>query len=436
MRFFDSTFVILSTNVLSLLAAFVANILISRTLGDTGKGLVAMFLYLPTVMFAVSNLGMGFTAQYFISRNEGDPRSHLTNILLFPIIASGVIIAAFCLTYGAWRPYLHDLPLKELIPALCLLPLFVIYEPCCQLLIAFGKAELRSVAVILQNYVSLIVIAFMLLLHGVMPSAVIWGYIAGGIIAAGAVLYYNIKLVGSPALPSWSLFKRTMKYGFWIYAGNLIGQLFQRVDFFFVWAIQGVGDGGVYSVATGMTSPLLIIPQAVHTVFFPRTSSQSNIDAKKSTPVLYRQIIIVMCIAAALVAALSYPVLLLFGSRFIAGQTPLLILLVAITLKGMNGILSLHILGRGKAYIMTVTTVAALVVSIVLNYLLIPSLGMTGAATATTLAYAAENLILTLLFGFLVGGEIRSLYAFKRSDFAVLVSESLNFLARVKGRYS
>jgi O-antigen/teichoic acid export membrane protein len=435
LRFFDSAFIILATNVLSLIAALVSNILISRALGDTGKGLIAMFLYLPSVLFAVSNLGMGFTAQYFISRDDGAPHAHLTNILFFPMVMAGLIVASFCLTFDVWRPYLHNLSLQELIPALCMLPLMIIYEPCCQLLIAFGRAERRSIAVFLQSYVSLVAIGLLLLIPGASAGRVMWGYICGSVIAIIFCLYFNVQRTGLPSLPSWGLFRRTLKYGFWIYAGNLVGQVFQRVDFFFVWAVRGVAEGGVYSVAIGMTSPLLIIPQAVHTVFFPRTSSQSDADAKERTPVLYRQIIIVMCGAAVGVAALSRPVLYLFGERFVAGQIPLLILLVAIILKGMNGILSLHILGRGKAYTMTITTFAALIVAIAMSYLLVPSFGMTGAALATTLAYAAENLILTFLFGFLVGGEIRSLYSFKRKDFSVLIGESLGFLSRMRERY-
>ena len=84
MRFFDSTVALLASQILSLLAAFAINLAISRTLGDTGKGLVTMLVYVPSVLFSISHLGMGAAMQYFVSRNDGSPRAHLVQCACIP----------------------------------------------------------------------------------------------------------------------------------------------------------------------------------------------------------------------------------------------------------------------------------------------------------------------------------------------------------------
>ena len=117
----------------------------------------------------------------------------------------------------------------------------------------------------------------------------------------------------------------------------------------FSWRYRAViGLGGVYSVAAGLTMPLIIVPYAVQTVFFPRASAQSDEDANRSTPFYFRQLVLVMTSLAIVAALLSHPVLLLFGGSFVAGQVPMLILLVATILRGTGGILSVHVLGRGR----------------------------------------------------------------------------------------
>jgi Na+-driven multidrug efflux pump len=84
---------------------------------------------------------------------------------------------------------------------------------------------------------------------------------------------------------------------------------------------------------------------------------------------------------------------------------------------------------------MTLVTAMTLGVALLLNLVLIPPLGMVGAALATTGAYAVQNVILMLIFRRVAGGEIRMLFAFSRDDMSTLVNEGKAFVQRLKGRY-
>ncbi|GEM_PF-2137878 len=436
MRFFDSTVVLLASHILSLLASFVINLAVSRTLGDTGKGLVTMLVYVPSVLFSISHLGMGTSTQYFVNRNDGSPRAHLSNVLLFPLLMGALVIGIFCIGYDFWRPLVNNMPLNAMTVPLIALPILIVYELCSQQLVAHGRFLQKSLSDVIQTYTGLAAIMIVLLLPGRSAGRVFGGYILGWSVGAILNLYYSTRIVGSPTTPSWRLFVRTFRYGFWVYVNSAFIYVLSRADFFILVLLQSsIGLGGVYSVAAGLTLPLTVIPYAVQTVFFPRASAQSDEDANRTTPFYFRQLVLVMLSLSVVAALLSRPVLLLFGGNFINGQIPMLILLVAAILKGTSGLLSVHVLGRGRSGVMTSVTVATLVVALALNYALIPSLGMIGAALATAGAYFAQNILLILMFRAIAGGEIRQLFAFSGGDVITLWVEGKAFLSRLRQRY-
>lgn len=348
-RFFDSAVNVLATQITALVTVFLINLLISRTLGEEGKGLVALCLYIPEVLFGLSNLALGISTQYFVSRREGDPRVYLGNLFFFPLLSGGLLLLTFLLTYRFWQPQLQNLSLHTFLPGLLLLPLFLISEPLYQLLIALGRVTLRNLAVLVQSILTLAIVAFLLVLGWKAPQ-VMWGYVAAWGVSTVVILTFAIRSVqGPPRFPSLSLFVRTMRYGIWMFLGNVVVMLFTRVDFFFLAAIRGVADAGVYSIALGMTTPILIVSHSVQTIFYPKISSLTDNDATLTTTFYYRQMIIVSLLLAGGLALFARPVLGLFGAGFVRGHYPMLILLLAAVLKGINAILMNHILGRGES---------------------------------------------------------------------------------------
>lgn len=432
MRFFDSTVAILATQILGLVSVFFLNLLISRHFGEAGKGYVSLIVYLAEVIYAVSNLALGFTGQYFVSKRLATPRRLFSNFIVFSLGAGIIAVGLFILTHSWWRSLLQNLDLMHLAPALVLVLLMLIYEPCCQLLIAVGKIGKRSAVVLTQNYLILALLAILVSFATITPEQAVWLYPATYGVAILLLLYFTVRESGAPSQPSLQLFKETMNYGGWIYAANLLAYLVARADFFMLSALGSLEAAGVYSVATGLTSPLLMVSLAVQTVFYPKTSSESDADAAVTTPFYYRQALIVLLAGSLGLAIFARPVLGWYGPGFVTGLFPMLILLGSAIIRGLNGILTLHILGRGKSFIKSLTMFSSLVVAVCLDYLLIPKYSMIGAALALTIAVLLENLILTVLYKKLVNGKISNLYRFEKRDFTVSFREGISLLKRIR----
>lgn len=430
MRVFDSALLTIFAQLVSLAVSFCVSLLVSRLLGPDGKGVFSLVLYTATILFGICNLGLGFASQYFISREPSSFRTQFTNVLLFPLALSLAVGAAFLASFPIWKPYLQGLSLRDLLPALSMLPCMLLFESCCQLLVVRGRIAHRSIVIVVQSGIVL-VLATGLLLAGASSVIVSLAYAAGWAVGGALAFFYVIRSDGFPGRPSLPLLRQTLRYSLWIYGANLIKELYLRIDFLFLYAQRTTAEAGVYSVAAALTSGMTAIMLAIQTVFYPRTSADSDSEARQTTPLFYRQTMIAMALAGIGMALLSYPLLLVFGPSFVVGLIPMLILIVGTAIKGGNAILYTHLLGRGKAYVMVLVTVITLLSSTVLNATLVARLGMVGAASATLGAFIVESVVLILLYRRLTHGNVATLFAYTKDDVRLLAGETRSLISRL-----
>ncbi len=431
MRFFDSTIAILATQIFGLVSVFFLNLLIARNFGEAGKGYISLVIYLSELLYAISNLALGFTGQYFIGKRLAPPRQLFSNVFVYSLGTGLVVVILFALTHSFWAGYLQGLTFLQLLPALFIALFLLVYEPCNQMLIALGRIGKRSAVVLSQNYLVLGSMMVLVWATSYQVQQAAWLYVGAYSVGVFLTVFFMTQEVGFPNQPSVAVFKANMRYGGWIFIANFIGLLYSRADFFMISALASIESAGVYSVAIGLTAPLMMISLAVQTAFYPKTSAESDADAAVTTPFYYRQALLVQLAGSVGLAIFARPVLGWYGPGFVSGFVPMLILLIAAIGRGANGILTLHILGRGKSITKSVAMLGALCVAVTLNYILIPSYGMIGAAIATALAVLTENLILCILYKNLVNGRVADLYRFEKRDFTATFREALNFARRV-----
>ena len=88
---------------------------------------------------------------------------------------------------------------------------------------------------------------------------------------------------------------------------------------------------------------------------------------------------------------------LVYTSDFSPAYSALLVLLPGVVLLGGGKVLTNELAGRGYAHYNSINSGLALVATLVLDVLLIPRYGITGAALASSIAYAL-NLMTALVF--------------------------------------
>lgn len=181
----------------------------------------------------------------------------------------------------------------------------------------------------------------------------------------------------------------------------LMGVLFlvnNRADIIFLGSMRGPHDAGIYAIAARAGAFMTFIAGAVNMVIAPRVAalyrSGANEKLQRLLTASARRVAILTLPLALLFLVAADPLLdLLYGSDYHSAAGPLRILtlgFLGVVLSGSTGLIA-NMTGHEK--ITLYTAGLGVVLNVVLNLVLIPVLGMDGAAVATSSSLLVVNLL-------------------------------------------
>jgi O-antigen/teichoic acid export membrane protein len=170
----------------------------------------------------------------------------------------------------------------------------------------------------------------------------------------------------------------------------------KRTDIIMIGAIRGPEDAGIYSAATNISNFLVFGLMAFNSILAPMISEFYHTGGKKELQRIIklaaRGIFVFTVLVGILLIVLGKSLLSFFGEAFVVAYVPLLVLLssrIVISLAGPVSLLMTMTDHQNQAGI--IVAVGA-VLNIILNALLIPAMGLPGAAIATATSLALSNI--------------------------------------------
>jgi len=115
------------------------------------------------------------------------------------------------------------------------------------------------------------------------------------------------------------------------------------------------------------------------------------------------------CAMVALVAPVLVPAM--FGSEFAAASWVLRLLLPGVLILTLGKVIAPYVCNRGRPAVATYISLGALGLTVLLNLLLIPLLGIAGSAIASSISYAANGTAFAVVFLRMSGLSVRHLVA-------------------------
>jgi O-antigen/teichoic acid export membrane protein len=427
--------VFLSTLTVYVLS-FLIIVTVSQLLGSEGRGITLLYQTSVNLGYAFISFGVSIGALYYVSRGEVSQRqaleSGVTATALSALLAAAV---AAVLRFAA-----HDTLDAAAVPywlIILAIPLVVQFRLVEVLLRSDGRflaVALLEAAVPLVTLVGLLAVEFA---DGLTVPRAIWLWTLAPL--PPVVLGY--LALGTSAWPRRAdaglVMRRLMKFGMQGQAGNIVQTLNYRLDSYLVALFVSSAGVGLYANGVAVSEALWLIANSVAVVLIPKLASSDPEYAARTTPLICRNTILVTALGAVVVAAASpVAVPLVFGDEFEGSVEPLLWLLPgAIALSGAK-VLSAYVFSQGKPMINTWISIATLVITVVLDIVLIPPLGVPGAAIASTIAYLA-NLAMTLVaYRRISGGTVADAVLPRPSDVAVFVEGARSALSRLRRRGS
>jgi len=381
------------------LLGLISQILIARFYGPAGNGIIAVALLLPTTLATFLNLGITPANVYFVASSQVSLRKawyttvRLGGLICFAGMAIGIAVVQF---RSEW---FTGVPRLALWLAMATFPPSLFAGLISGLFQAQQDFKLFNKLGLLQPIIQLILVALLMTFRLRDPSWVVVATLLSSIVVlAVSFLALRNQLNQSQDSHPFSYKWRALSYGYKAHLSNILAFVNYKADIFLVNIFLGPGSTGLYVVAVNIAERLWILSQASSTIILPRLSELSSNPKLRDelTPLLARWILASTALVALIVAVVFPTVLpLVFGNRFQGSLTPLLCLLPGIVAGSASRVFANDIAARGRPEINMATSIVVVIVNIMGNILFVPSLGLAGAALATTIAYSL-NLVLKL----------------------------------------
>lgn len=382
---------------------FAVGILIARLLGAEGKGAYALISSTAVLGSSLLAVGMPTSVTFFVGRHKWPPLRALLLGGASSLVLSAIVLAAILIIgperlfrRAAWTPEIIRLTWVMLTIGV---PLQIVGSLVWS---ALRGRELIVESVwpgIVTSIVRTALVACVLILVCREVVGVVFADLA-----VGALGLFLVGLVLRSALRTWPRspgkpsLGRLVSYGLQLQAGSILFMLWLRADLYLVNYFLGQGPAGLYSVAMPLAELASFPAVAIMSVLFPRLALSAASDRSERTMRSHRAVAALSLPMSLLLAGVAFLIPAIYGQSFAPAVVPALICLGGCILWAEIRVLYYYFITEERAWLQAVVCAIGTVSMIALDLILIPALGISGAA----LGYAA-SLIVTYAASLWVG---------------------------------
>jgi O-antigen/teichoic acid export membrane protein len=201
-------------------------------------------------------------------------------------------------------------------------------------------------------------------------------------------IFHRRKIGRLTIADSTGVHRKFFTYSFYAFLANALYFLVTRVDFWILNYYKGENELGLYALSSRIGQMFLVLPTLFAGVVLPSiTAKKIGADKLESMFRILNSLNLALMFVLALIAAWLLP--LMFGEEFRGSVMPLVILLPGIFFLSAQTLLAAYFAAVGAPSINLYSTILSLAIVLILDFLLIPMHGATGAAAASTVAYFA-----------------------------------------------
>jgi len=366
-----------------LLAALVP---ITRELGPGGRGTLAFITVTAIVAATLSRLGVTDATTVFAAQRPQLRPVLLANVMLAVTVSATAAAAIVCgaLLLPALRPPgLGDVELAVM--ALAMLA-SALADAGYMFVLGCSRFRFHALVTIATAWLYAATVTVVALSAGltVVRAALIW--VAFQALKALVLLWASVRAEGLGA-PSGRLLAESVAFGLRAWIGSLSSAFNERVDQILVALLASEAVLGIYAAAVNGFEILLYLASAAATAILPLVARGGAEGRADRVVAAFRSVALVTAGGIAVAAVLG-PLLLplAFGSAFEASAAPFLWLLPGALGFVAMAIFSNALLASSAPGRSSVGPLVSLVLGVILDLLLIPPLGATGAALAASAA--------------------------------------------------
>lgn len=398
---------------LGLVLQLVARLIIARYGLEANYGVFSLALVVLTFAMALASLGLHVGATRYIAyfRAKDDlakVRGAMSVSLQLATAAS--IIVSVALFFSAEAIALNIFHTLDLVPALRIfaigLPFFTLINIFTAIFLGFDRVEPQAYfQFMLLNILFLSFLLAVILLN--LPFIVVfYAYLAALILTFVALILYTVKKLPQPIIFSTgkadtSIMKELLIFSLPLLGTAMLGMIIFWADTLMLGYFKAPETVGLYNAAYPLAYFISVPLTALALIYIPVASglySQNLItELRRDYTILTKwfsfltlPIFLVLCLFPEAVLNLF------FGSAYVAAAPALRILSLGFIINNLLGPNGNTLIAMGESRFIMWSVLAAATLNVILNIVLIPPLGIVGAAIASVVSLSLVNIIFSV----------------------------------------
>lgn len=423
MRFSKMIYEFLSTALsrfLILLFGILKAIVVSRTLGPEGNGIVAALLVYPSLFLTFGSLGIRRSSAFLLGVDRNAEGKIIKSILHLWVISSifSVVVCFFLLRYFSNSGENLHLILWALIP----IPFSLFNGYISGIFI--GRKKIREYNAINWLQSSFILLGTILFLIGLNYS--IEGALIGE--ALGTIFMFILLNIKENYFKFFNFkiekreLSRLFNMGLVYSVALLIITLNYRIDTILLDKLSNSYEVGIYTRGASLIQYLWQIPMLMDNIVFTRGMS-GNFAASfsKRVCILMRLSVLWITGACLIIFFLGDKIItFLYGKEFYESAVIMTYLIPGVIILTVYRVLNMDEKSKGNPWLAIQAMTPALVLNIGLNLFFIPAYGAIGAAISSSISYISATVLYVFLYSRKAQMPFAEIFRFSLADFAFL----------------
>ena len=401
----------------SMAALLIVGKLVTNLLPAAIVGFFALLLLWSDLVNIVSSLGLTVSAPKLIAAAPAPQRLRLAKVLLrgqalaLLLCTCVVLMMYWQPVLQLWIPYTYESAAFS--EYLWMLPLLfvpgAVRDLCTAILAGLNRYLTRSTGIVVSSVVQVIAVAGVAAfgLHSLQNFVLAT---AAGYLCAAVWLLLALRplrqVAHPPAHPgdadasasetALQQYGAAVRFSWPLYANSLLSFVYQRLDTVLVTAVIGFGAAGIFDMAKRIPMLLSRALGALLIPYLPGIAEFVALGDRDRARLLMHQALLLTAafgygISFAVIAVQDWLLPLLFTGEYLAAAPALGLLLIAACLSVQAGIMGQTLIALNKPKWITSVNLFTALLSLALNALLLPRLGLMGAGIAALIALGTST---------------------------------------------
>ena len=409
------------SRIMILLVGLGSQSCLARLLGPPGRGSYAVAMLFATVLSLIFIFGTDVAGRYFVSSQRFTLSEGVSNVVACGLMGCATAVGAGLILMQMPLDFLSKASPLCFYLALATIPLSLFSSSFLALLAALREFGWYALMGLGSAIASLILnLLFLWVLRWDVQGAVLVILVNGVLTFGGALAILRWKHGLTLVWPTFKGISEMYRYGIRYYAGKLSNNANFQIGTIILTFFATREEIGMFALGVGMAGQIMMVPDTLGDVVMPRVAGDARGRPELVTQV-NRMVSLVSGPALLVLAVFAVPIVaVLFSPAFLPMVPIIRILAVGFFLRSACKMIEYYFLMTNHPGISSTSTAVGVAVNLVLLWLLMPAIGLLGAAVAMTVSYAVGSALLVVVFSRYSGTGLVAMWRYQRSDWTAM----------------